>query len=119
MPLPSPNTSAWPYSAPYDNREDYYKKYGTERMEATRDFADRYRPSFIFCHGKLIRNRPYWEVLRALFPADYTPLLDGYMQVARFEFSTVILIPSFLAFDMKIHQLGKIVDALKEWMGRQ
>ena len=107
MPLPSTTVGEWPYLAPYDSREEYYAEVRPGRMELLRDFVSRYRPTYVFCHGKA-----NWEFHKELFPGAYAPLLEGYMETARVGRSKVVLIPSFSAFDMHISRLGEIVDAL-------
>ena len=106
LPLPATRAHEWPYSAPFDTREEYEDAIRPGRLDMIRNLMGQHSPRIMFCHG--VTN---WESFRTMFPGQYVELLGGDIQVAQVGNSLVVLTWNLSAWGMEIPKLGQIVDA--------
>ena len=107
LPLPATRAHEWPYSAPFDTREEYEVAIRPARLNMIRNLMSQYSPRIVFCHGAT-----NWESCRTMFPGEYVELLSGDIQVARVGSTVVVLTWNLSAWGMEIPKLGQIVDAV-------
>ena len=113
LPLPATRAHEWPYSVPFDTREEYELEIRPARLNMIRDLMSQCSPRIVFCHGAT-----NWESCRTMFPGQYVELLDGDIQAARVGSSLVVLTWNLSAWGMEIPKLGQIVDAAMDFEAR-
>jgi len=87
LPLPKPNTGAWPYEYLYPTRQAYEDAVRPDRIEGLRELFADHKPKYVFCYGKT-----NWKHYKSVFrDAEFAPILDGAAEIATLGNSTVVL----------------------------
>ena len=114
LPLRKPSDSQWPDWWPFSkwsSWEAYAEEVLPKRFAMMQGLLQRGRPRYVFWYGKW-----YWETYRAdLFPgADFVPIANGKIQMARGGHSTIVLTPFFSYYGMTADLIDRMARELED-----
>ena len=109
-----PSDSLWLDWWPFNNWSSW-EEYADAVLPATfamiQGLLQRCRPRYVFWYGKW-----YWETHRAdLFPgADFVPIANGKIQMARGGHSTIALTPFFSYYGMTADLIDRMAREIED-----